>query len=211
MRTFATRSGGFFATTQPAARTFDRIDASTRAHYLLGYYPAVTTWDGKYRKIEVKVNRPGLTVMSRRGYFATDQLVPFDRRQFLTYSRISSAAASGHALRDIKMTIKARQEPGEVVVDVLIDPSRLPMEAVDGVRAGELQLAVFVGGRDEDVVGETWQKVSLALGDASYRRAVDGGIAVTVRVPVKAAPRYVKAVVYDHAADLVGSAAAKLR
>ena len=211
MRTFATRSGGFFSTTKRVSEVFDRIDAATRAQYVIGYYPASGDWDGDYRKIEVKVNRPGVSVMSRRGYFATDQLVPFDRRQFLTHSRIAAAGDSTHALDDIRMTIAPRVERGEVIVDATIDPSRLPMAPVDGLRSGEVDLAIFVGDRDEDVIGEKWQKVSLKLGEQPYQRAVAGGIRVTVRVPVKGQPRYVKAIVYDYASDLVGTATARIR
>lgn len=211
MRTFATRSGGYFSITERAQKAFDRIDTATRSQYVLGYYPAEGAWDGGYRKIQVKVNRPGVTVTSRRGYFANDQLVPFDRRQFLTHSRMATAGESVQPLDDIRMTITARVEGGEAVIEGTIDPSRLAMAPVDGVRAGELDLAIFVGDRDEDIVGEKWQKISIALGDAPYRRAVEGGIPFTVRVPVKAAPRFVKAIVYDYAADLVGTATARIR
>lgn len=211
MRTFATRSGGYFATSGRAQKAFDRIDAATRAQYVIGYYPAGGPWDGDYRAIDVTVNRPGVTVSSRRGYFATDELVPFDRRQFLTHSRITSALESVEALNDIRMTIAARVDGGDVIVEGTIDPSRLPMEPVDGIRSDEVDLAIFVGSRADDIVGEKWQKISIRLGEGRYQRAVDGGIPFTVRVPVKATPRYVKAIVYDYAADLVGTATARIR
>ena len=115
------------------------------------------------------------------------------------------------ALDDIRMTIAARVDGAEVIVEGTIDPSRLPMAPVDGIRSDEVDLAIFVGSRANDIVGETWQKISIALGDQSYRRAVDGGIPFTVRVPVKATPRHVKAIVYAYAADLIGTATARIR
>ena len=47
----------------------DRIADITGTYYLLGYSPA-TPFDGKYRRIDVSVRRPGLTVVARRGYLA---------------------------------------------------------------------------------------------------------------------------------------------
>jgi Ca-activated chloride channel family protein len=41
-----------------------------RAQYQLGYVSANTATDGRWRKVEVKVTRPGLKVRARKGYFA---------------------------------------------------------------------------------------------------------------------------------------------
>ena len=211
MRTFSRLSGGYSSAYRKAADTFDRIDAATRSQYTLGYYPASSNWDGKYRKIDVYVKRPGVTVSVRRGYFATDQIVPFDRRQFLTHSRISSAGFYSKPIKDIRVTLEATVEGAEIVATGTIDPSRLSLEPVDGIRGGEVDLAIFVGDRREEVLGEQWQKISVKFGDAALARASSRGIPFSVRVPVTGTPRYVKAIVYDYAADLVGSATVKLR
>jgi VWFA-related protein len=47
-----------------------RIDDDQRNYYLLGYTPANQAYDGRFRAIEVRVKRPGLTVAARKGYFA---------------------------------------------------------------------------------------------------------------------------------------------
>jgi hypothetical protein len=40
------------------------------AYYLLGYYSTNPKPDGKYRKLQVKVKQPGVTIKARRGYVA---------------------------------------------------------------------------------------------------------------------------------------------
>jgi VWFA-related protein len=50
----------------------DAIALETGTYYLLGY-SARDAFDGSYRKIDVSVKRPGLTVRARRGYLATPQ------------------------------------------------------------------------------------------------------------------------------------------
>ncbi|HEX6322390.1 MAG TPA: VWA domain-containing protein [Vicinamibacterales bacterium] len=49
---------------------FDEIAADTNTYYVLGYQPLNTKFDGKYRRIEVRVKRPELTVRARKGYLA---------------------------------------------------------------------------------------------------------------------------------------------
>src|SRR5262249_18761754 len=54
---------------EPAKRLAQVIgDAS--AYYLLGYTPVRDMADGRFHRIEVKVKRPGVRVLARRGYWA---------------------------------------------------------------------------------------------------------------------------------------------
>jgi VWFA-related protein len=51
-------------------RGLKRIADDLSSYYLLGYYSSNTKLDGQFRKISVKVNRPGVEVRARRGYRA---------------------------------------------------------------------------------------------------------------------------------------------
>jgi VWFA-related protein len=48
----------------------DKVLADSATYYDVTYPPSSEEYDGAYRKIEVKVNRPGVRVQSRAGYFA---------------------------------------------------------------------------------------------------------------------------------------------
>ena len=48
--------------------TFNRIVQDNSSYYVLAYYPPNPKRDGKFHNIQVRVNRPGLTVRARRGY-----------------------------------------------------------------------------------------------------------------------------------------------
>jgi VWFA-related protein len=54
-------------TLEPGLR---RIAADLSSYYLIGYYSSNPALDGKYRKITVRVKRPGMKVRHRRGYRA---------------------------------------------------------------------------------------------------------------------------------------------
>ncbi|MGE0464749.1 MAG: VWA domain-containing protein [Vicinamibacterales bacterium] len=62
--------GGYFELKQTAelAPTFSRVAQELRSQYLIGFAPAAL--DGKVHKLEVRVNRPGMTVRARRSYLA---------------------------------------------------------------------------------------------------------------------------------------------
>ncbi len=62
--------GLFFGSTNNLRPAFDRVESDQHNYYLLGYTPTNTTYDGKFRKIEVRVKRENITVASRKGYFA---------------------------------------------------------------------------------------------------------------------------------------------
>ena len=60
-----------------------RAMEDVRTHYELSYSPANTATDGSFRKIEVKVSRPGASVFARSGYYALPvlngrQIYPFE-------------------------------------------------------------------------------------------------------------------------------------
>ena len=62
--------GGYFelAKTVDLSPTFTRVAQELRSQYLIAFAPA--TLDGKVHKLEVRVNKPGMTVRARRSYLA---------------------------------------------------------------------------------------------------------------------------------------------
>ena len=51
------------------ASALDQVFLENGSYYLVGYSPPNPADDGKYRRLEVKVNRPGVTVRTRNGYY----------------------------------------------------------------------------------------------------------------------------------------------
>jgi hypothetical protein len=201
----------------PAARALDRINQVTLSGYVIGYYPSNTEWDGKYRKIEIKVNRPGAVVLFRHGYYGRDQLVPLDRKSFLTFNRVAAAAYYDRDIRDVPVRAKVSasgasgQTSGEVLVEVTIDLSKVGF-AQDGERhVASLDIDVFCGNEQEKLVGESWEKAALQLRDDTYRRLLKSGFVHTIRIPLTGKVRYVKAVVYDYGSDRLGSAVVRVK
>ncbi len=69
--TLAADTGGkAFLDSNDFGKVFKGVQDDTAMYYLLGYHSTNTAKDGKYRRITVKVNRPGVKIDFRRGYYA---------------------------------------------------------------------------------------------------------------------------------------------
>ena len=69
---YAKATGGNFDSefrTASIEKSFTKIAGEARYRYTLGYYTNEPFLDGKYRKLEVKVLRPDLTVIAKPGYW----------------------------------------------------------------------------------------------------------------------------------------------
>ncbi|MGD0859814.1 MAG: VWA domain-containing protein [Terracidiphilus sp.] len=54
-------------------KSYAKIAEEARTQYTLGYYSKEPFIDGKYRKIEVRVDRPGVEVIAKTGYYPSGQ------------------------------------------------------------------------------------------------------------------------------------------
>ena len=73
LKNFASKSGGTFVATPGGAAlrdAFAKIVEELGVQYTIGYSPENTKKDGKWRKIELRVAKPGLTIRAREGYNA---------------------------------------------------------------------------------------------------------------------------------------------
>jgi VWFA-related protein len=69
LRVLSEQTGGTaWVNSSDLTEAFDRVARENSSYYMLGYYPASDKRDGGFRKIEVRVKKPGLQVRARKGY-----------------------------------------------------------------------------------------------------------------------------------------------
>jgi VWFA-related protein len=77
LRMLADETGGLAVVgTNNLARAYDAIVADNSSYYVLAYSSPNEKRDGKFHKIDVRVNRPGLIARARRGYVAPTGKAP---------------------------------------------------------------------------------------------------------------------------------------
>jgi VWFA-related protein len=212
LRNIAELTGGVSSIAEPGAAAMSRIDDVTRAGYLLGYYPSNSNWNGAYRKVSVRVSRPGVNVYYRHGYYSRKEIENFARRDFISADRIRAAASFRREIKDIRLKVdasfaRAKDGPGyEMSVAVNIDPEKLAFTFVEGVHIGRISIAVFCFDEKGNAIGNSMQTADLKLKDENFQKIMNAGIPYKVSFLVNPGVRRVRVVVYDFKADLIGSA-----
>ncbi len=210
LRTLSEITGGHSSLYAYADTAAQKIDESSRFTYLLGYSSTNTNMNGRYRRIAVKVNRPGATLHYRQGYYGRPQLVPFDRREFLTYSRVLAAAMYPNQIYDIKLGLKAKLVKGatdysDLVAEIKIDLKRVTFTEKEGRLTSQLDLSLYTTNADGRGVGEMFRKFDMSFTPYQYKQALKDGVSYTMRLATRGGVRWAKVVVYDYEGDVIGT------
>ncbi len=72
-------------------------------------------------------------------------------------------------------------------------------------------MVAFSGDRKQTMVGEVWQTLDFKLTEENYQKFLREGVSYTMRMPLTGDPRYLKAILYDYTADLIGSSMIELK
>ncbi|MDD5542705.1 MAG: VWA domain-containing protein [Acidobacteriia bacterium] len=216
LRNVAFMTGGMASIHSDISNALNQVNETSMGEYLLGYYPKNTNFNGAYRQIFVRVNRPGLKVSFRRGYYARDQLVPFDREAFLTYSRIAAAGAYRGEVNDIRFKATAHQntsspEKPEIQIDLNINPNAVPFQTSNDLHHGKLSITTFYGDSKGRYLGDSWETLEMNLKEDTYARVMKEGIPFTFRIPMQAPDESIKVVLYNYEIDKVGSVMIKAK
>ena len=101
LRSLSEETGGFAAVNQnDFSSAFQRVVQDNSSYYVLGYYPKNERRDGRFRRIEVKVKRPGLEVRSRRGYTAPRGKAPAPKAAPNDQTSRAGARVAGQSAAD---------------------------------------------------------------------------------------------------------------
>ncbi len=150
LRVLSAETGGFAVVNQnDLAGNFERIVTDNSAYYLLGYYSTNERRDGKFRKIEVRVAKPGLTVRARKGYAAARGKAEPEKGDGKTAPELRAAISSPLPMSGLPMALsaavfKGADQKGAVVVSALIGARDLPLTEKDGAFHNDLEVVLTV-------------------------------------------------------------------
>jgi VWFA-related protein len=149
-------------------------DGST--YYTLGYYPENKTWDGKFRRITIKVARPGVKLHYRLGYYAVEpqsyvKLDQAEKTNELAKAMSLDFPASTALLFQAMVVPPSTANGNNVLVNYAVDPHGLTFDlGNDGLQHASVDCAVIVYSANGEAVKSLSNTMIAALKPEEYQR-----------------------------------------
>ena len=190
LRALAEVTGGFALTNSNGFDTaFDRIVRENSAYYVLGFQSTNERRDGRYRRIRVRVNRPGVQVRARDGYLAlTNQSRRSERPRLVAAvsPAVSDALANPIGVATLPMSIFAAPYKGEgrnaaVAVAVEIDAAAINLPQESGTFSGQLEVVHASTAANGRLFPGDRHYIKLALRPETYDQVRQNGLRVLLQ------------------------------
>jgi VWFA-related protein len=192
-----------------------RIASENSTYYLLGYQTDASRSPGRFRRIEVRVNRPGLQVRARRGYVPPDLKALAGRREAEARAGTSPAlrAALNNPLPigDVPMRVfaapfKGTARSSSVVLAVEIDGGGLSFEERDGRFNEKVEVSVVAVDHQGNVRGSDRQTVDLRLRPETHGSVTSGGgVRLLFRLDLPPSRYQIRVGAHESVGNLVGT------
>src|SRR6478672_8903818 len=190
LRQVAVDTGGFAVlNTNDFATAFDRIIRENSSYYLFSYYPTNDKRDGRFRKVQVRVKRPGLVVRSRTGYIAPTGKAqpppagkPDGAPLVVTDALSSPLPVTGIPMRVYAGPFKGAAPNAAVAMSLEIDASHFDFVQRDGLWVEQVDVVTLaMNAAGKSFPGER-QKLTLTLKPETYERVIANGLRVVTQM-----------------------------
>jgi VWFA-related protein len=217
MQEMADRTGGkaFYNTNGIDAAIRKSIeDGST--YYTLAYYPENKNWNGKFRKIQVKVNRSGVKVRYRLGYYAVDPTSFADqgeKRQataFVLALNPDSPISTGLPFNALVIP-PAGEAPKTVRVNFGVDPHAISFEKLaDGLEHATVECTIQAYSAKGKLVRGELTTVKAALKPDTFAKVMQDTFPCQQAIDLEPGKYYLRLGVRDDRTGLIGTTNAKV-
>lgn len=178
-----------------------------RFTYSLAYYPDHDKWKGEWRKIQVKVNRPGLKVLTRGGYFALPDSVPVPQRnraEFLSEVALSPVESTQLPL-SVRMTKSSSPEGPKIYATVHFDLQALLTSQEDGHWKGNFEVLLMQLDGKNNLLDASTKGVDSDLKPEKYATVSQKGWDLPIRLKWMPGATLLYVVLHDTHSSRVGS------
>jgi hypothetical protein len=187
--------------------------AEGSTYYTLGYYPEDKGWDGKFRKIEVKVNRPGLKLHHRRGYFAVDpeRMKPKDeqaaRREL--FAALNPESPISTSLPFVVRITPPNKDQHSVLVDFSVEPKAIAFDPQGELHHADIDfISVVFDSKGKKEVTNQSETMNANLKPNTYADVMKYGLRIRQKLDLPPGKYLLKFGVRDIRSNLIGTTSA---
>lgn len=159
LQTLSSDTGGkAFLDSNDFAPAFAQVQKDTSEYYAIGFHSTNPARDGKYRRLTIKVNRPGVKLEYRPGYYAPADFKHSgheDRERELEEQLASDLPATDMAVYLDANYFRLDDNRYYVPVSLIVPGSQIPF-----VKGGDKDKATL------DIIGEVIDEVKRPIGNA---------------------------------------------
>jgi VWFA-related protein len=218
MQDMAERTGGkaFYNRNDIDHAIGNSIDDGS-VYYTLAYYPDNKDWNGKFRKIQVKVTRSGVKLRHRLGYYAVDPKVFAEqnkKQQAIVFGDAlnpDSPAATG-LMFEAGVIPPSEKTENKVLVNFAVDPHGLSFETQsDGTHHAQVDCVVQAYSAKGDLIKTEASTITAALKPDTFARIMQtNAFPCQQSVSLPAGSYSLRLGVRDDTTGLVGTTSARV-
>jgi VWFA-related protein len=192
LRELAESTGGFSMENSNDLRApLQRVVEDATSHYEIFYQPKSQNFDGRFRRIEVRVNRPGAILQTREGYYA----LPMLAGQMLQASEIQCLKALDEVPRPrafqfrreaIRFNDIGGQAQYQLVVEIPSSVPRLTMQSDGKLLTGGISVLALVKDQSGNVIDKLSRSPGLQVAPSNLERFQQ--VPLTFTLPVAVPP-----------------------
>lgn len=186
--------------------------AEGSSYYTVAYYPENKEMNGKFRKIEVSLDRKGLQTRYRKGYFASEGQTSDSKAARADFGRaLAPDTPLATALPFLARVNPPGKERKEVVVDFSVVPNYVLFQPQGELQHARLDFVTCVYDAKGKAVGTPRTDVLTAqLRPATYAEVMKHGLRFRQTVTLPPGKYVLKFGVWDQQSNMIGTLVAKL-
>jgi VWFA-related protein len=189
-------------------------DGST--YYLLGYYPDNKTWDGKFRKLQIKVARDGAKLRYRLGYYAADPAAITGKNAKQRERDLGSALMLDRPLLtgiffEAGVLQPSEKSQNKVTVNYAVDPHTVKIDpGADGLQHAELDCVVQAFSEKGKPVNSIITSEEFSLKPDTYQRVLKSGFRCQNQIDLPPGKYQLRFAIRDNRSGVIGTSSGEV-
>ena len=184
LRSLGDVTGGFaLVSSNDVEGAFERLVRENSTYYSLGYYSTQDKTDGKFRRLDVRVKRPGLRVHTISGYLAPrERVAAVPRKPGVLDALSHPLAVSGLPMRVVATPYRGQGKEATIAAAIEVGGSALEFDRKGDAFTAQLEVGYVVSAATGALPPVTY-RMDLALKPDSYETARKTGVRILLDPP----------------------------